>query len=83
MCMSEWTSMPAAWGLRTERAGGASRGRRDDLGEASAERLRWLMGSATLGGVTGTTAEVRQEGTKECSFPNGIDASVTADARRQ
>src|SRR5262245_61290540 len=61
MCMSECTSMPAAWALRTGSAGAGARGGRaagfggvsatagwawDDLASAG-ERLRCLMVSAT------------------------------------
>jgi hypothetical protein len=51
MCMSECTSMPAAWGWRTDRAGGVARGSRAP-GSAGRvrqlERLRGVMGRITL-----------------------------------
>src|SRR5262245_35214418 len=86
MCMSEWTSMPAAWGLRMVRAGGCARGGRDGLGAGlpgAAERLRWLMVSLTLGGW-GEHSRREPRGEREiCSFPNGINASAAADVRHQ
>jgi hypothetical protein len=52
MCMSEWTSMPAAWGWSTVIAGAASRGGRgfDPVVVVVGFFLRGLMMSTTLGG---------------------------------
>src|SRR5207248_4027775 len=59
LCLSEWTSIPAAFGLSTGRVTGCARGgRAAGLDRASfAEDLAWaggrlcrLMASATLGG---------------------------------
>jgi len=83
MCMLECTSIPAASRRRRVRTGGCARGGRDALDRGLPERLRWLIGSATLckwweGNRRGSRGE-----REKCSFPNGINASVLADASHQ
>jgi hypothetical protein len=75
--MSEWMSIPAAWGRRTLSAGAVSRGGRGGGAgwvrvAGPRERLCRLMVSATLWGMV---TDVSREGRKEGSFPNGIGAA--------
>src|SRR5260370_37459199 len=97
MCMSECTSMPAAWGLRIGRVAACARGGRDagfggllDLGASTGdhstlpgERWRWLIVSATwLEWGEESRREPRGE-QEQCNLPNGINAAVGAAASRQ
>src|SRR5262245_29517759 len=92
MCISAWTSIPAAFGLSTGRVTGCARGGRDaGLGWASlAEDLAWagrrlcrLMVSAPVE-EWGQDSRRGTRGAQEMrTFPNGIDASTTTDARHQ
>src|SRR5271165_4440183 len=96
MCMSECTSMPAAWGLRMGSATACSRGGRDagfggvlalaastfdDLALLTGERLRWLMVSA-LFLEWGEDSRRGPRGEQEkCNLPNGINASMEHQSR--
>src|SRR5262245_42034022 len=77
MCMSAWTSMPAALGLMTCRLTGCVRGGRETGLERAwlAEEWAWAGGrwcrvrvSATLAGL-GKTAGVGREGHRSMHFP--------------
>src|SRR5262245_18443370 len=80
--MSEWTSMPAAWGWRTVRTGVGPRGGPGGRGPAfarvafSRRRLCRLMASATVWGWG--TAGVSREGDGGAQFPQRDRRGVAA-----
>src|SRR5262245_29441324 len=92
MCMSEWTSIPAALGLSRGMVGGCARGGRGRdfggallVGDFACAGGRWcrLMVSAPWRGW-GEDSRRRPRGAQEfCTLANGIDAGVATAARRQ
>src|SRR5262249_38204508 len=84
VCVSEAQTAALAW--RMVRTGADARGGRAGGGAGRAvagERLRVLMGSATFRGGGEDSRRGPRGGQEDCSFPNGISASVVAAASRQ
>src|SRR6516162_3591203 len=79
MCMSEWTSMPAAWGCWMVSVTGWARGARETGWRAAlaafdghGERLRWLMATTTFRKSGVKIAGAGQEGNRDYALsPTG------------